>query len=132
MRKAFEELRVAMADAAVAQLSGNVEPYLEFWSQKPDIFIFGGLGGYERGWPVVADRLRWAATRVHARLSSIETLTSTIEGTMAITAELQHMVRFVDGKGIERTLRVTHGYRVEGGQWRIFYRHGDEYKPSGR
>lgn len=132
MLKAFHDLQAELVSAAQSQLSGNVEPYLTHWSQNPDIFIFGGLGGYERGWPEVANRLRWAATRVHARLVRIENLVLTVEGTMAITADLQHMVRYVDGREIDRILRVTHGYRIEDGRWRIVYRHGDEYKPSGR
>jgi hypothetical protein len=27
---------------------------------------------------------------------------------------------------------VTLGWRMEEDGWRIFYRHGDEYRPSGR
>ena len=55
-----------------------------------------------------------------------------VYGEMAITADLEHMIRLVDGQEIERALRVTQGYRIEDGQWRVFYRHGDEYKASGR
>ena len=129
---AFRLVRERAEAAEAEQLRGNSEPYLAFWSRRPDIIIFGGLGGYERGYPEVFDRLRWAATRVDARLVRIENLSTVIEGGMALTADLQHMVRRIDGREAPRILRVTLGWRVEEGGWRIFYRHGDEYKPSGR
>jgi ketosteroid isomerase-like protein len=94
--------------------------------------IFGGLGGHERGYPEVFNRLRWAATKVNARLVRIENLSTVVEGTMAVTADLQHMVRIVDGLEHPRILRVTLGWRMEEDGWRIFCRHGDEYRPSGR
>ncbi len=132
MDDAFRDFRRSFEAAIAEQLQGNSEPFLELWSRQPDIMIFGGLGGHEHGWPEVADRLRWAATKVDARLTRIENLSTVIMGEMALTADLEHMVRRLDGREIERALRVTHGLRVEDGAWRIFYRHGDEYRPSGR
>lgn len=129
---AFHATRARAEAAEAEQLRGNSEPYLAFWSRRPDIMIFGGLGGYERGHPEVFDRLRWAATQVDARLERIENLSTVLEGGMALTADLQHMVRRVDGQDVPRILRVTLGWRIEDGEWRIFYRHGDEYRPSGR
>lgn len=130
--QSFRAVR-ALAEAAEAeQLRGNSEAYLAFWSRRSDIMIFGGLGGYERGYPEVFDRLRWAATKVDARLVRIENLSTVVQGTMALTADLQHMLRSVDGREVPRILRVTLGWRLEEDGWRIYYRHGDEYRPSGR
>lgn len=129
---AFRLVRERAEAAEAEQLRGNSEPYLAFWSGRPDIMIFGGLGGYERGYPQVFDRLRWAATKVDARLVRIENLSTVVEGSMALTADLQHMVRRVDGRETPRILRVTLGWRIEDGAWRIFYRHGDEFRASGR
>lgn len=128
----FAEFRTGMAATIAAQLGGNVEPFIQLWSTAPDVMIFGGLGGYERGAAEVADRLRWAAARVDARLLRIENLMAEVRGDTAITADLEHMIRRLDGRDITRALRVTHGYRVEAGRWRIFYRHADEYRASGR
>lgn len=130
--EAFRLVRARAEAAEAEQLRGNSEAYLAFWSRRPDIMIFGGLGGYERGYPEVFDRLRWAATKVEARLVRIENLSTVVEGTMALTADLQHMVRIVEGREHPRILRVTLGWRVEEDGWRIFYRHGDEFRPSGR
>jgi hypothetical protein len=132
MTPSFENFRAAMREAVAAQLEGNSEPFLALWSHRPDIHIFGALGGHERGWPEIGNRLRWAATKVDARLLRVECLFEAVRGETALTADLEHMIRTVDGRQIERALRVTHGYRVEDGAWRIFYRHGDEWRPSGR
>ena len=51
---------------------------------------------------------------------------------MALTADFEHMIRSFEGREYARTLRVTQAYRFEDGAWKIFYRHGDEYFPSGR
>jgi ketosteroid isomerase-like protein len=69
---------------------------------------------------------------VKARLTRLENVSTVINGTIAMTADYEHMIRSLDGREYERTLRVTQGYRFEDGRWRIFYRHGDEYRPSGR
>jgi hypothetical protein len=132
MDDAFKTFRVRLEAAIAAQLQGNSEPYLALWSKKPDIMIFGALGGHEHGWPEVGERLRWAATKVEARLVRLENLATTVMGPMALTADLEHMIRRVDGREIERALRVTQAYRIEDGAWRVFYRHGDEFRPSGR
>ena len=129
---AFRSTRARAEVAEEEQLRGNSEPYLAFWSRRPDIMIFGGLGGHEHGYPDVFNRLRWAATKVHAQLVRIENLSTVVEGTMGVTGDLQHMVRIVDGQAYQRILRVTLGWRIEEDGWRIFYRHGDEYKASGR
>jgi hypothetical protein len=130
--EAFRSARARAEIAEAEQLRGNSEPYLAFWSRRADIMIFGGLGGHERGYPEVFNRLRWAATKVDARMVRIENLSTVVEGTMAVTGDLQHMVRIVDGSEHPRILRVTLCWRMEEDGWRIFYRHGDEYRPSGR
>lgn len=132
MRASFDAFRQVLEPAIAAQLDGNSEPYLALWSHEPDVLILGALGGMERGWPEVAERLRWAATKVEARLVRLENLMTVVDGGMALTADLEHMIRRTDGREQSRALRVTQGYRIEDGQWRVFYRHGDELKPSGR
>lgn len=132
LKAAFAAFRVAFEKAITAQGEGNAEPFNALWSHKPDVMIFGALGGMERGWPEVGDRLRWAATKVSARITRLENISTAINGTMALTADLEHTERTLDGRTYERALRVTQAYRFEDGAWKIFYRHGDEYKPSGR
>jgi ketosteroid isomerase-like protein len=132
LKAEFAAFRVAFEKALVAQGEGNAEPFIALWSPKPDVMIFGALGGMERGWSEIGDRLRWVTGRVSARITRLENLTTAINGTLALTADLEHTIRTLDGRSSERTLRVTQGYRFEDGAWKIFYRHGDVYRPSGR
>lgn len=132
MEAAFTAFRAEFEKAIAAQLEGNTEPFKALWSHKPDVMIFGAQGGMEKGWPEVGDRLDWVSGVVRARLTRLENVSTVISGPMALTADFEHMVRSLDGREYERTLRVTQGYRFEDGAWKIFYRHGDEFRPSGR
>ncbi len=130
--KAWTDFRAKLEPALAAQLQGNSEPFIGLWSQKPDVFIFGGLGGYERGIGEIGPRLRWAAKHVVATGLRLENLKTEVGHDMAVCVDLEHMVRTVDGKPHSRALRVTQVCRFEDGAWRIFHRHADEYRPSGR
>jgi hypothetical protein len=132
LKSAFAAFRVEFEKALVAQGAGNAEPFIALWSPKPDVMIFGALGGMERGWEEIGARLRWVTGQVSARITRLENLVTSINGTMALTADLEHTIRTIDGRSLERTLRVTQGYRFEDGAWKIFYRHGDVFQPSGR
>ena len=128
----FAGFRAAFEKAIAAQLQGDSEPFKALWSHKPDVMIFGAQGGMEKGWPEVGHRLDWVTGRVQARLTRLENVSTAMQGTMAMTADFEHMIRSLDGREFERTLRVTHAFRFEDGAWKILYRHGDEYFPSGR
>ena len=130
--EAWDRLREQLGPALASQLAGNSEPFIALWSQQPDVFIFGGLGGYERGIGEIGPRLRWAAERVRASDFRHENLKTVVGQEMALTVDLEHMVRAVEGQAIVRALRVTQVCRFEAGDWRIFHRHADEYRASGR
>ena len=130
--EAWAAFRDKLEPALAAQLQGNSEPFISLWSHKPDVFIFGGLGGYERGIAEIGPRLRWAAERVKATGFRLENLKVEVGRELALCVDLEHMIRHVDGKAIARALRVTQVCRFEDGAWRIFHRHADEFRPSGR
>lgn len=129
---AWASFRAALEPALAAQLAGNSEPFIALWSQRPDVFLFGGLGGYERGIAEIGPRLRWASERVIASDFRWENLVSQVGEEMALTVDLEHMVRHRDGAAQQRALRVTQVCRFEDGAWRICHRHADEWRPSGR
>lgn len=131
-QQAWIEFRARLEPALAQQLQGNSEPFIALWSQKPDVFIFGGLGGYERGIAEIGPRLRWAAKHVVATEFRLENLKTDVGHDMALCVDLEHMVRHVDGVARQRALRVTQVCRFEDGAWRIFHRHADEWRPSGR
>ena len=130
-RQAWDDFRARLEPALVQQLSGNSEPFIALWSQKPGVFIFGGLGGYERGIGEIGPRLRWAAKHVVASNLRLENLMTEVGHDMAVCVDLEHMLRVVDGRRHQRALRVTQVCHFEDGAWRIFHRHADEYRPSG-
>lgn len=131
-QRAWSDFRARLEPALRQQLQGNSEPFIALWSQKPDVFIFGGLGGYERGIGEIGPRLRWAAQHVVATDLRLENLKTEVGHDMAVCVDLEHMVRVVDGRPHPRALRVTQVCRYEDGAWRIFHRHADEFRPSGR
>jgi hypothetical protein len=51
---------------------------------------------------------------------------------MAVTVDLERMMRIVDGQPVPRVLRCTQVYRVEDGEWKIVHRHADEFRPAAR
>jgi ketosteroid isomerase-like protein len=57
----------------------------------------------------------------------------TVVGTdIAVTVDLERMIRIVDGQPVPRVLRCTQVYRMENGEWKIFHRHADELRPAAR
>ena len=129
---AWNLFRAKLEPALAAQLQGNSEPFIGLWSQKPDVFIFGGLGGYEQGIGEIGPRLRWAAQHVVATDFRLENLKTEIGTGIALCVDLEHMVRLIDGRSNPRSLRVTQACRFENDAWRIFHRHADEFRASGR
>ena len=129
---AWADFRAKLEPALAQQLQGNSEPFIALWSQSADVFIFGGLGGYERGIGEIGPRLRWASERVVATDFRWENLKTEVGTDLALTVDLEHMTRHVEGKAIVRALRVTQVCRFEDGAWRIIHRHADEWRPSGR
>jgi ketosteroid isomerase-like protein len=130
MDDAWKRMRSQYELAYRAMLGGDPEPFKALWSHRDDICLFGALGGMEQGWAEVRPRYDWVSKAVIAEGTRIENLLTQISGDVAVAIDLEHMVRTVDGKRIPRTLRVTHCYRKEGGEWRIFHRHGDELRPA--
>ena len=90
--------------------------------------------------PRTADTEGWAATRLPRNGSRFRKVASWFSesseyefdvtaagasGDLAYTVGYEHNRGKMDGEARTSTLRVTHIYRREGGQWRIVHRHGD-------
>ncbi len=130
MDEKWRRFRATFQVALAAQLDGKPEAFKALWSHRPDVSILGALGGLEHGWTEVGPRLDWASTQVQARDLELENILTVVGPDMAVTADLERMVRTVDGKPVPRVLRCTQVYRVEHGGWRIFHRHADEFRPA--
>ena len=122
-------------DAAVARMrvavngfvNGDIGPWTQVCSHAEDASLFGGWGGWERGWDEVEPRYAWAAARFLSGEFSIEDLVSNTSGDLGYTVWIercQARLRGVDGL-VPVALRVTHIYRNERGTWRMVHRHAD-------
>lgn len=119
--------REAAVDAAEARFygalrrlhrdAGALDELLACWS-RDDATTMNARGGREVGWEAVEARWRWwAGQGIPMPASRVERLSR------VVTAELACTVALEDHG--DRVLRVTHVYRLEGGDWKLVHRHAD-------
>src|SRR5512139_555520 len=70
---------------------------------------------------------RWVASRFSNCIAyNFELVAAGVSGDLAYTVGYEHSSRSLDGGPVEpSTLRVTHVYRRENGEWKIVHRHAD-------
>lgn len=107
--------------------NGDPGPRLEMWSTKDPVTLFGAFGPCRSGTEEVTQTFRWVAS-VFSNCTSyeFELVAAGASGDMAYTVGYERSTRSVNGGPPEpSTLRVTHIYRKENGEWKIVHRHGD-------
>jgi ketosteroid isomerase-like protein len=115
-------------EAEIALHTGNVEPRLAMWSTNDPVTLFGAYGMAKSGWEEVSEGFR----RLAARFSKLadydyELVAAGASGDLAYTVGFErHSVSIEGGPVKPHTIRVTHVYRRENGEWKIVHRHGDE------
>jgi ketosteroid isomerase-like protein len=120
-----EEAFVTRADA---------EPRMKLWSRRDPITLFGALGMSEAGWEKLSKIFAWAASRF-SKVSDFRFEIETVQvvGDMAYTLGFERFNASVAGRPVEPvTVRVTHIYRREDGEWKIVHRHADNPGPDTR
>jgi ketosteroid isomerase-like protein len=104
---------------------GEVEPRLALWTRSDPVTLFGARLSAS-GWSDVEPSFRTVASWfTHSQAYEFEVIAAGASGDLAYTVGYEHNRVTVDGKPRTYTLRVTHVYRREDGQWRIVHRHGD-------
>jgi ketosteroid isomerase-like protein len=100
---------------------------LEMWSTKHPVTLFGAWGPCKSGSEEVTRISRWVASKFsNCTAYNFELVAAGVSGDLAYTVGYEHSLRSVNGGPIEpSTLRVTHIYRRENGEWKIVHRHGD-------
>src|SRR6266566_4186202 len=75
----------------------------------------------------VSRAFRWMASRFSdCTAYRFELVAAGVSGNLAYTVGFEHTSVSMDGVPVEPyTLRVTHIYRRENGEWKIVHRHGD-------
>jgi ketosteroid isomerase-like protein len=95
--------------------------------QTPEITMFGGFGGYERGWEAVAARYTWAAAANAEGNVTVELIACHVASEFAYTVAIERgQVRAAGAEvSAPKALRVTEIFRKEGDAWRLVHRHAD-------
>ena len=114
-------------EAEEAFVHGDPRPRMELWSRREPVTLFGAIGMSESGWDQLSRTFGWVASRF-SNVSDFrfESSWSRFSGDMAYTLGFERFNGSVAGRPVEPlTVRVTHIYRREDGEWKIVHRHGD-------
>jgi ketosteroid isomerase-like protein len=112
--------------AEKALINGDPGPRLAMWSTQDPVTVFGAdkstIGAEE-----VRQVFHWLATRFSDLTDyRYELVAAGASGDLAYTLGYEHFTVSIDGGPVAPiTLRVTHLYRREDGEWKIVHRHAD-------
>ncbi len=121
--------RQVQAETAIH--NGDAAPRMAMWSTGDPVTLFGAMKT-NSGWADVSSTFRWLASRFSDCTSyDVELVAAGASGDLAYTVSYEHTTASVNGAEQSYTLRVTHVYRREDGEWKIVHRHGDQ-PPQGQ
>jgi ketosteroid isomerase-like protein len=130
---------VARLQAALAELAnGDTSAIKALYSHRDDATSFYGWGGYEKGWAAVEERWSWAGRQFKGGTVDHVNVTTVVTAELAYTTDIETFEVLVDGmdRPARWSNRVTHIFRLEGGEWRLVHRHANrleqQYTPSTR
>jgi len=104
---------------------GDAGPRRALWSHSDPVTLYGAKLT-ARGWSEVEQAFREVASWFTDSVAyEFELIAAGASGDLAYTVGYEHNEVTVDGRPRTYTLRVTHAYRREAGEWRIVHRHGD-------
>jgi len=114
-------------EAEEALHRGDAMPRMAMWSHEDPVTLFGALGPSKSGWGELSRLFRWVASLFSGVTEyRLELIAAGASGDLAYTVGYEHSTASVNGGPAEpKTLRVTHVYRRENGEWKIVHRHGD-------
>jgi len=105
--------------------NGDAEPRLALWSREDPVTVFGAKMS-SSGWPNLEQMfLKVASWFSDSQEYEFEVVAAGASGDLAYTVGYERNQVTMHGQPGTYTLRVTHVYRREDGQWRIVHRHGD-------
>ena len=118
--RVIEELR--------AVHNGDPQPQLERWSTHDPVTLFGAKVPLRRGRDEVDETLHWLSSRwSDCTDQRIDLVAAGVSGDLAYMVGFEHITHSVVGVPVEPyTLRITHIYRRENGEWKIAHRHADD------
>ncbi len=105
--------------------NGDAEPRIALWSRTDPVTVFGAKMSAS-GWADVEPLFRNVASWFSDSAEyEFEVIAAGASGDLAYTIGYEHNQVKVDGQPRTYTLRVTHVYRREDGEWRVVHRHAD-------
>ena len=112
-------------EAEKALINGDPGPRLAMWSTQDPVTVFGAMRS-DIGSEEVRQVFRWLATRF-SNLTDyrFELVAAGASGDLAYALGYEHASSMDGGPVQPITLRVTHVYRREDGEWKIVHRHAD-------
>jgi ketosteroid isomerase-like protein len=127
----LEDFLIATIDRQIeseeAIHSGDPRPRLEMWSRNDPVTFFGAWGPCDSDRGEVERTFHWIASRSSNCIDhDFDLVAAGASGDLAYTVGYERSTRSLDGGPPETTtLRVTHVYRREDGEWKIVHRHDD-------
>jgi ketosteroid isomerase-like protein len=118
-------------DAEEALVRGDVRPRLQMWSHKDPVTLFAALGVSKSGWGELEPTFRSVASRLSdGQDVAYELISFEVSGDLAWTVAFSRFTVSIDGGPLTRhTLRLTHLYRREDGEWKAVHEHSD-FQPA--
>jgi ketosteroid isomerase-like protein len=112
--------------AEEAMHNGDPGPRLAMWSTRDPVTLFGAMVS-KTGPDDVRPFFRCLASRFSTCTAyRFELVAAGVSGDLAYTVGYEHTATSMDSTPADPyTLRVTHVYRREDGEWKIVHRHGD-------
>lgn len=113
-------------EAEKALHNGDASPRLAVWSSQDPVTLFGAART-KSGWDELSPFFRQLASHFSDCTSfRFEVVAAGASGDLAYTVGYEHTSVSVDSAPVDPyTLRVTHIYRRENGEWKIVHRHAD-------
>jgi len=128
------QIAALLHHAETALVTGDVEPRLASWSHNEPVSLFAAVGPSKVGWNDLEPTFRSVAARLSGgRDVEYEVVAFDVAESMAWSAGfLRFSVSMDGGPVVPRTLRITHVYRNEGGDWKVVHEHSnwEERRPS--
>jgi ketosteroid isomerase-like protein len=104
---------------------GDVEPRLALWSRTDPVTLYGAKLS-SSGWANLEPTFRTVASWFSDSVEyEFEVIAAGASGDLAYTVGYERNKVNVEREPRTYTLRATHVYRREDGQWRIVHRHAD-------
>ena len=106
--------------------NGDPAPRMAMWSTRDPVTLLGAART-ARGRDQVSQIFRWLGSG-HSDCTSyrFELIASGVSGDLAYTVGYEHTSASWNGVPLKPySLRVTHVYRRENGEWKIVHRHAD-------